>query len=234
MSNDIYKGSKRMNVRKRALFAAALGLATSVAFPAIAQQGPNDRRPLPGAPNHGERGPTDVRPLPPHEDKDRPDRDHSARPDLRGPGGDVNHPPPSGHRLADLRRERERRFKELKEREAKHLLSAAEKTELKQVAVVRTFGERLAELEQKADADRDQRRAQSLERIRGEFGGKLPGDGDTLAEFRNFSDHMAKLDRAREIAVIQARADLIKRIDAMLAAEQKRHDDWVARRKESK
>jgi hypothetical protein len=147
---------------------------------------------------------------------------------------DDNHPPPGRHRLAELRRERERRFEELKEREAKHLLSAPEKTELKQVAVVRTFGERLAELEQKADADRDQRRMQSLEKIKGEFGGKLPGDNDTVAEFRNFADHMAKLDRAREIAVIQARADLTKRIDAMLAAEQKRHDDWVARRKEAK
>jgi hypothetical protein len=136
--------------------------------------------------------------------------------------------------LAELRREREQRFKELKEREAKHLLSATEKTELKQVAVVRTYGERLAELEQKADADRDQRRVQSLERIKGQFGGRLPGDNDTVAEFKNFADHMAKLDRAREIAVIQARADLTKRIDAMLAAEQKRHDDWVARRKESK
>ena len=153
---------------------------------------------------------------------------------MRGPGGDVNHPPPSGHRLAELRREREQRFKELKEREAKHLLSATEKTELKQVTVVRTYAERLAELEQKADADRDQRRVQNLERIKGEFGGKLPGDNDTIAEFRNFADHMAKLDRAREIAVVQARADLTKRIDAMLAAEQKRHDEWVARRKESK
>src|ERR1039458_3868166 len=98
MSNGImYKGSKRMKMIKRAVFAAALGLATGVAFPATAQQGPNERRPLPGAPSPLAHG--DPPPPPPHAARDRPDRDHQAGPDHRAPG---DHPDPRDPR-PDLR-----------------------------------------------------------------------------------------------------------------------------------
>jgi hypothetical protein len=115
---------------------------------------------------------------------------------------------PGRRRLEEIRKEREKRLLELKQRENKKSLSKAETAELAQAQVLARYRERLAQLEKQADADRDQRRETNWQQVKADFGGKPPADDGTLAEFRKFAERTAKLERAREVAVVQARDDL--------------------------
>jgi hypothetical protein len=259
------KGSTRMFRQRRLLFTVMLGLVTSVAVSAFAQDsnrhGASDdhgaRRPPPGAPPsspHTDRGHPEG--LPPRaNDTDRPNREPptaNPRPPADRAGNDSNrNRPPNANddndrpvanfpgegnhgRLDAKRRERDKRYAELRGREGKSPLSATEQGELKQLTDNRKVSQRLQEKEKSAEIDRNQRREQSLARARNDFNGRLPGDADTVSEFKKNSERLARLERAREVALEKSQDDLIKRIDTMKTMEQKRHDDWVAQRKASK
>jgi len=122
--------------------------------------------------------------------------------------------------------EREARLEDLRRREAR--LAAAERMEYERLQEIRR---RHAELE-RLEAERERNR---LARIREakrrawQEGQHRHWDDRSYTEYRKHAERQAKLERYRQLAAANGEHRLVVRIDALIAHENQRHNNWVAR-----
>jgi hypothetical protein len=118
------------------------------------------------------------------------------------------------------------RLEDLRRREAK--LAAAERMEYERLQENRRRHEELERLE----AERERTR---LARIREakyrawQQGRTRHWDDRSYAEYRKHAERQAKLERVRQLAAANGEVRLVVRIDGLIAQEDQRHNNWIAR-----
>ncbi|HEY5961061.1 MAG TPA: hypothetical protein VIV60_31105 [Polyangiaceae bacterium] len=125
---------------------------------------------------------------------------------------------------------RKARLAELSEKESSGKLSGDEKSELANLKQVEArheaMAKRFAEMaQQRKDRSRDAKR-----RALNEFP-HLDKDASALAEYQKHADRLAKLERAKDLASADQRAELLQKIDALIAKENERHQSWLSKHK---
>lgn len=124
--------------------------------------------------------------------------------------------------------QRKARLAELQEKESAGKLTEEEKTEFDRIqkaqarrdAMEKRFAERMQ--------NRKIRSREAKRKALREFP-KLGTDAAALAEYKKHADRLAKLERAKELANADERADLVEKIDNLVAQENQRHQAWLAR-----
>jgi hypothetical protein len=124
--------------------------------------------------------------------------------------------------------QRKARMSELEQKQASGKLTAEEQAELdrgKQMQVRREAMEkRFAEMAQnRKNRARDAKRQALKEHP------NLGKDANATAEYQKHAERLAKLERAKEVAVADQRTDVVTKIDALIAQENQRHQAWLAK-----
>jgi hypothetical protein len=126
---------------------------------------------------------------------------------------------------------RKARIEELKQKGDK--LSDDEKKELEQAEKSQT---RHDEIDKKQKEKAESRKARSREAKRQALkdAPKLGKDAAVTAEYRKHAERLAKLERAKELATADENSDVVQRIDALIAKENSRHQDWMSKHQTAK
>jgi hypothetical protein len=122
--------------------------------------------------------------------------------------------------------ERQARLEDLRRREAK--LAAHERMEYERLQEARRRHEELDRLEAERERNRLERIREAKRRAWEEQRHHRM-DTTSYAEYQKHAQRQAKLDRVRQLAAADGELRLVARIDALIAHENQRHNNWIAR-----
>lgn len=84
---------------------------------------------------------------------------------------------------------------------------------------------------QAQDAEREKTREERQRQARDAEAARIrsiPPSPELTAELQRYAQHKADLERIKQVAQVQGRADAMKRCDDLLAKEEARHTAWLA------
>lgn len=144
--------------------------------------------------------------------------------DLQGDGASKAEGPHKGKRMT--RAERQAQRAELVEKRNAGTLSADENATLERLERLKAHHDKLRETRESRRATRKERADKHRQTLVSEI--PNPRRPEVREAFHTHARRMARLTRAREVAEAEERADLVERIDGLIAKEQARHGTVVA------
>ncbi|MGC4063324.1 MAG: hypothetical protein QM784_01455, partial [Polyangiaceae bacterium] len=121
---------------------------------------------------------------------------------------------------------RKARIEELKQKGDK--LTDDEKKELENAEKAQTRHEEVdKKLKEKAETRKNRSREAKRQALK-----ETPNigkDAAVTAEYKKHAERLAKLERAKELASADENTEVVQRIDALIAKENARHQDWMSK-----